>query len=101
MIHGGKVMTIEQVQDVHSQSSAIGMSEDAKDESHNLDDPSTWTKNQVFAELSAQGIRRNDYPEREYEKAKRFLLGYYHDGWVEEDSDYDRLIGWVCEWVGL
>lgn len=63
--------------------------------------PATWSKQEVFSALESQGMRRNDNPDSDYGRAKRYLFEMCPGGYIPELKDYNRLIGWICEYVGL
>ncbi len=57
----------------------------------------TNDRNQVFADLRALGIERDSGLDTEYERAKRCMASM----WYADSVEYDQMIGFVEEFVGI
>lgn len=57
----------------------------------------SMNRGQVFAALAAHGIERGGGSCTEYERAKRCLAAE----WFADSVEYDQLIGFVEEFVGI
>lgn len=66
-----------------------------------LSEPHTWLRGNLEEALAGIEIERGSQDWHDYKAAKGFIKGCYSGDWVPDESNYRRLIEWICDYLNL
>ena len=62
--------------------------------------PEQWTQGDVDDQMKNLGFKRRSRSFRDYSNAKQQII-LVPFGWIKEAGVYDRLIGYICDYLGV